>query len=225
MTNHQSATSVAVPGVAFHPWVGTEYASSGLDGKKILILGESFYGPLDPVDAANLPSFAEVVVRGYITRPAGLRLFRTVEKLFGRTPGADAAERLAFWNRVAFGNFIQDVLVDRTSEHRPTEQQWSAARPCFLDLLDALRPDAVLVLGEGVWMSLSTPHFLNSKPVASAMKSDGSEPFLYEWTMPAGYKVRATWVNHPTGSFGFRLDKWAPRVQTLLEAASERSGE
>ena len=72
-------------------------------------------------------------------------------------------------------------------------------------------------------MSLSTRHFLNSEPVPFAMKSDGSQPFLYEWTMPAGYKVLATWINHPTGSRGFQPGKWTPRVSVLLEAASNQS--
>jgi hypothetical protein len=100
--------------------VGTEYASNGLGGTKVLILGESFYGPLDPSDAADLPSLTEVVVRAYIARPEGLRIFSMVEKLCGRTPGVDETERLAFWNRVAFSNFIQDLLVDRGTKHRPT---------------------------------------------------------------------------------------------------------
>ncbi len=146
MPDRLSATSVEVPGVSFRPWIGTEYASSGLDGMKVLILGESFYGPLDPSDAANLPSLTEVVVRAYIAKPAGLRIFGMVEELCGRMRSTGETERLAFWNCVAFGNFIQDLLVDRSSEHRPTAQQWSEARSAFLDLLDALRPDAASCL-------------------------------------------------------------------------------
>ena len=130
----------------FDPWVGSLYASEGLDGLKLLVLGESHYGTFESEAADKTTEVVRSQGRG-----KRYRLFTiTAKMVLGRGSGGSFSdsECAAFGDRVAFANYIQSFPTeDAKSQTRPTNQMWTNAREPFLETLREIRPHAVLVLG------------------------------------------------------------------------------
>ena len=127
----------------FEPWVGPLYWEEGLDGYRLLILGESHYG--DP--GTEYTEFTINVVRelGQEKRHA---FFTKVQKFVMRIPKGvrvSDSDRAAFWNRVAFYNYIQSLLagprVPKQQEH------WDGASKQFIEVLNKLNPHGLLRSG------------------------------------------------------------------------------
>jgi len=199
----------------FHPWIGDAYQRGIRDGLRLLILGESHYGD-DRDDEVPDSQSTNIVVRGHLAEPSKFRLFRALEQLITGARLQDSSAREALWQRVIFYNFVQRLLRSRRPEHRPTHDDWNVGRAAFVRLLREHRPEAVLVVGTTTWNEgLSQAGFVDSRPL-----NDDPTTGLYEWQVAPGHSTLATWVPHPTGSFGFSAAKWRPRVSVLLDRAA-----
>ena len=55
-------------------------------------------------------------------------------------------EKAEFWNKVAFYNYIQEVVGEEPRD-RPTDAMWERAEQPFLQVVKSLSPDIVVVLG------------------------------------------------------------------------------
>ena len=122
--------------------MGSRYATDGIGGKRLLILGESHYGG----DGCHYPAFTSEVIRDMALQKGRLPIFSRVHRLVvGGRGGFSEAEREDFWHRVAFYNFIQTALEQQGD--RPTYEMWQAGREPFLQTLRELAPSIVLVLG------------------------------------------------------------------------------
>ncbi|MBY0261633.1 MAG: hypothetical protein K2Q20_04785 [Phycisphaerales bacterium] len=118
-------------------WVGDNYERST---HRILVLGESWYSDVVPL-AEYVPRWASKAV-----------VDMTLSRLFNAASGshtdrATHAERLAWWNGIAFYNFVHGT-VGNTSSDRPTPAMYIAARECLPPVLDQLRPRGVWILGK-----------------------------------------------------------------------------
>jgi hypothetical protein len=131
----------------FDPWEGDAYRTSGLNGLRVLVLGESHYGK--PVEL--LPTFTQGVVRS-LGIDSRHRFFTATAKLLLNTPPGipltDCA-RASFWRRVAFYNYIQEFVgtVPRT---RPTKEMWQQAGNYLPAVVAELNPQLMLVLGKAL---------------------------------------------------------------------------
>ena len=124
----------------FEPWIGARYWSPGLNGIRVLILGESSYGP---AESAYRESTVDDVLN--LAQSARNPFFTKVYKLVSGLESQNA-DRTEFWERVAFYNFIQS-LVGNGPRERPTDAMWLAAREPFLETLSDLRPQVIIALG------------------------------------------------------------------------------
>lgn len=126
----------------FDPWKGVNY-DDGVGGVRVMLLGESHYGHSH--DAA--PTFTHGVVERYTTGKR-LAFFTRIAALFiNEAKGCylDDAQRRGFYDRVAFCNYIQELLP--RNRMPPTEEQWRSAREPLLETVAELRPDIVVILG------------------------------------------------------------------------------
>lgn len=130
--------------VRFEPWVGAKYRSEGLQGVRVLALGESQYAK--PGSAG--PNFTTEVVRECVFEGRG-RFFTKVAKLL--TAGA-AGEWLSdevlqdTWNLIAFYNFVQQMLP--ASRVPPTVAMWKEAQEAFPRVVQELQPQLIVVMGK-----------------------------------------------------------------------------
>ena len=56
------------------------------------------------------------------------------------------SEKAEFWNSVAFYNYIQEVVGENPRD-RPTDAMWEQAKQPFLQVIESLSPDIVVILG------------------------------------------------------------------------------
>lgn len=129
----------------FLPWIGSLYHSDGLDGVKLLILGESHYGPT----GTETECFTRKIVKE-LGQEKRHRFFTTTAKLVLGL-GADSIsdkDRAAFWEKVAFANYIQSFVAENAKDRtRPTEAMWQNAKVSLIETLQDVQPDAMLILG------------------------------------------------------------------------------
>lgn len=185
----------------FLPWVGPRYASDGLGGVRLLLLGESHYGG----EGDSHPEFTRAVIRDWAL-PGRDRYFGRVARLvLGLAPGAPLTDvaRQSFWESIAFYNYVPG-LVGATPRVRPSAEQWSAGIAPLRNVLADLRPQSMLVLGRELW-----DHVVGLEPHAT-------DPALRQMPLPNGGSALAAAVRHPSAP-GFRYAVWRPLVERLLE--------
>lgn len=170
----------------FRPWIGCSYQTDGLDGLRVMILGESHYG----MPHEETADFTNLWVESYASNVKANRFFTIVTKLLLRVPTRTRLkphDRRELWNRVAFYNYIQSFPAS-VPRVRPTPQLWQAAEAPFGHVLGALRPQFILILGNDL-----------GKRVA---------PLIPE-------TVASCIISHPA-SFGFKHAEWSDRVHRSL---------
>ncbi len=158
-TNRNGPTD-SVPATSnpfFRPWKGQNY-EHGVNGKRLLLLGESHYGA-----GANTPDMTNLYIKGYLASPRNIRFFDGIERLVTGGP-LQFSQREQFWQSVAFCNFLQEALPDNKAP-KPA-RLWLAARDPFVHVLHEFKPERLLILGTATWNSLSEGHGLfDSVPV------------------------------------------------------------
>lgn len=129
----------------FDPWEGELYKSGeGMRGVRLLILGESHYSA-----EAERPTFTKQMIQDLGQKQSRFRFYAATQRLVagGRGRLSDT-ERVAFWEQVAFYNYIQSFVP--RPRIGPSPDMWSAARDPFLATLAELKPHMLLVLGLGL---------------------------------------------------------------------------
>lgn len=218
MTVSASPTSASrpfFPTATFQPWVGDKYESEGLEGLRLLIVGDSHYDSL-PTDAANLPKLTVDVVGNAIRDDGGsLFFFHRIGDVVSGHPLIDRKARDEFWQRVSFCNFFQRVL--ESSDAKPTAEDQEAALPIFRDVLDGLRPNAVLVTGYRQWNSI--------KPWDSVPRTSDTPRGTWLWAV-SGLRMIAAPTVHPSWYRGDLEDRfigsvWQARVARFVAEAHD----
>ena len=135
------------------PWIGSavpalvtpgdaapeEEASAPTSRKRILILGESWYGPSVPLSA---------YLAGWCAGSIQDHFFSCIFHAGSGLPAskASARQRSAFWHAVLFDNFV-NLSVGPSVSCRPTTAQFRSAALTFPPRLATLLPDSVWVIG------------------------------------------------------------------------------
>jgi hypothetical protein len=131
----------------FKPWIGKNYHTNGLNGIKILFLGESHYGKAGNEKADTT---INVIKRLALGEQRYHRFFTTIAKfalLKGAKNKISKKERKEFWESVAFYNYVQEFVGDK-SRIRPTKEMWQSAKKPFCEILEELKPQLIVVLGK-----------------------------------------------------------------------------
>lgn len=130
--------------VNFKPFVGEYY---GLSYPKILILGESHYNEGYSDDESD---YTIAVIKSLGQRINGKRhrFFTTIAKvLTGKLDTyLDAPSAKAFWDTVAFYNYVQEFVGTRARQ-RPTVEMFQESKEAFLQVLEMIKPTIVIVVG------------------------------------------------------------------------------
>ena len=167
----------------FDPWVGSKFATGGSFGVRILILGEAHYGVAD--DAYN--EFTQVIVRRY-GQESRFAFFTRVQSLVENREGyIPDNEREAFWEDVAFYNFVQE-FPGPTARIRPTARMWEDAVAPYFATIKELDPELVIILGDELWEHV--PYDAKKTPLCG--------------------------IPHPS-SYGFDTAKWKAEIANAIQ--------
>jgi hypothetical protein len=139
-------------GVQFLPWIGRRYEDGyGSTSHRLLVLGESHYAWEEGQKLSK--SITRKLIPGVIAREAWVNnFFYFIEQtlLNAERSEVKATSGEAFWNSIAFYNFVQSQ-VDGGARRRPLRSQWIDAVTPFHAVLTKLKPDRVWVLGKTLW--------------------------------------------------------------------------
>jgi uracil-DNA glycosylase len=142
---------------------------------------------------------------------------RPYEVVTGAQWEAGSAAVAAFWDNVYFADYIQGFVGNRPGI-RPTPAMIEASHAPFFATLEALGPESILVLGDGVW-NWMTP---GSAP-GQALPGGVGETRWY----PAGERrhALAAHIPHPA-SHGFSSARWRQPVGEFLDLCRrEKTGQ
>lgn len=203
--------------VFFKPWIGKDYRSGGIFGKKILVLGEAHLCGADCKEcgvvekAEECADFTTKAVSDYLggcTLP-WTNTYRKFERSLVNHE-TDLDESRTIWHSVAFYNYLQRAM-DKPRHQTGDATDHEAAEAAFFETLDELHPDLVIVWGKRLYWLL---------PEGNRWRED--EPLVIdEYEVPTGYyrlsdgtETRVLWVYHP--STGYSWDWWHKVIRTEL---------
>ena len=138
--------------VFFKPWVGKDYGSGGIFGKKILVLGEAHLcnecencGHAENAEeCADFTSSdcIEVLLSGKTGSWTGT--FRKFERsLVNHETDLDESRRI--WHSLAFYNYVQKAMS--AARKTPEWVDFRDSEDAFFEVIDELQPDHIIVWG------------------------------------------------------------------------------
>jgi len=115
----------------------------------------------------------------------------------------------AFWERVSFINFVDDV-VEGGSRHAPGGDSIEKAKRDWKNVLAALEPHLIVVLGRRLWGYLPEPDCESS----FAVEGLDWHPTVKIYEVD-GKTSKATYMRHPSAGFTSRW--WNPVIKSFFE--------
>jgi hypothetical protein len=208
----------------FEPWIGNNfengivgfdengrivYGSTSMQGKKILILGESHYVKSL---SENIRSLTNKVIRRYMDKnqkfEGWMNTFTKFEKSF-HGYNISQKEEKSFWDHVAFYNYIQEPM--KADRMRPNKEQFNKAIEPFFELISALKPDIIIVWGRRLYKKLpvSNKLLVNGEKGASLRDVKDKELDTWIYTLNDNGKekqIHVVGIYHP--SAGYSIERW-----------------
>lgn len=183
--------------LTFLPYIGIDYYSGGIFGKRIMVMGDSHYGSVPS------PDTTQKVLGWYldqsVEREGWMNTFLKFERsLVGReTTPEDSAK---IWNSVLFYNYLQ-ILLSGPRESG-TDQQYKDSSAAFFEVLNQYKPDVLIVWGKRVWQKMPWDGWNDGENIVA----DGYSVDNGTYTLADGHRVKAVCVYHP--SVGYSWDWW-----------------
>lgn len=203
--------------IFFSPRIGKDYARGGIFGKKILAVGESHYcgsGCADCGECGKHPECSDFTTKvvnwcldSSVEREGWMNTYLKFERsLVGKetTP----LESRKMWDSIAFYNFLQVAMGG--AREAGTNQQYRAAAEPFMQVLEELQPDVLIVWGVRLWNNLPNRNWTDGPKVSV----DGYDVQNGYYTLPSGKKVKAVCVYHP--SVGYDWSFWHKVIENFI---------
>jgi hypothetical protein len=200
------------------PWVGKNYI--GLQPEnRILLVGESHYlktKPCDDVYYVKASATRDIIDQYGINEHKTKFHINTQELMAGR-PLWKKEARTAFWNNVAFYNFIQSPMEQLG--YRPNNKHIADAGENFIDLLKILKPTVCIFLGleaaEKLGGAFENSDYRFEKPIGKTKMVKRNCPRIGKVINADGQMIKLLFVKHPgsyfsPGSWNLFLAKNAP---------------
>lgn len=199
----------------FKPWIGENYESGGLFGKKILVIGESHY--CDGCDKCGgdprndeCSDFTKNVVLSVINGESS-RWSGTFRKFERSLVGHDTTheQSVEIWQSLAFYNYLQ-VAVSGPREAGDW-YDYEKSEAAFYDVLESLQPDVIIVWGvTRMWDNMPSKGWEKGDEI----KIDSYSVKNGWYTLANGHRIRAIWVYHPSTSYSWEW--WNKVIKSQL---------
>lgn len=183
--------------IFFMPWVGSEYNSGGVYGKKVLVLGESHYGDAPDATDDTIGTIKEFVY-DYWGAPYQQTFLCFERALAGREINQEEREQI--WNSVIFYNYFQKSTTGpRTAPNMKAQKESEEA---FRELLEQYQPDFIIVWGARLYQLLPAWDGTESK---IKVGEDSTPVWHYKIN---GKKILAMSIHHPSSPSGKDWTYW-----------------
>lgn len=204
--------------VFFLPFVGRDYLSGGIFGRRVMVLGESHYCGERcancgvPGKAGDCAAFTSGVIERYLDPKAERERWMSTYLKFERSlvgHETDSEERQKIWHSLLFFNFLQ-VAMDETRQAGTSEQYLQAQR-AFYEVLDQYLPEYIIVWGKRLWGFLpGDGRWREEKDIVI----DGQHIATGSYRLGNGGRAKVMAVYHP--SVGYSWDWWHKAIHAFL---------
>ena len=191
--------------VKFLPWEGENYQKGGFNGKKILVIGESFYCSEGEAVATLTTKIVEdylAIRKGEYRKNNGLwtnSYLKFERSLVGEETTPEDSQKI--WNSIAFYNYLQVPMSGARESGSPID--YKNAEKAFFEVLNKLQPDLIIVWGVGkLFNNLPEDRWTWGKP----LNVEGKDINNGYYQLNNKNEVRCIAVYHP--SVGYSWDKW-----------------
>lgn len=190
--------------VFFKPWVGKDYDSGGIFGKKILVLGESHYcgGCNNCGNIANSGDCSqfttEKCIKPYLNGESGRwgATFKKFEQTMV-TGDIDNNLRKSIWNSIIFYNYLQVSM--HTAREGGIWEDYRQSDRGFFEVLEKYRPELIIAWGVSR-LYYNMPG--GDRWIAGEDKVVENYSVRNDYyKLSDGSKVRIIWIYHPSTSF------------------------
>ncbi len=192
--------------VFFEPWIGKNYYSGGMFGKRIMVLGESHYcesGCPNCGVGNRCKDFTTKVIKNYLDPNAEHEGWMNTYKKFERSlvnRQTTQKESVRIWNSILFYNFLQVAMGG--PRQAGTAKQYRDSARAFFSVLDKYEPELMIVWGDQLWQHLPWERWTEGE----TLKVDRQEINNGYYSLSNGRLVRVICVCHP--SAGYSWDFW-----------------
>ena len=189
--------------MTFLPWEGPYYAQ-GFKGKKIMIVGESYYKSNEDNwtdNPDNYPFASSSAVQKYIFGWNQETFSRITNIILGKTKGNKTTieERASLWNNVVYYNFIQSGFRDKVNDNSTIPNDWIiTGKKILIDALSIYKPDLTILFSKQIWKHYGE---FNGVSYAAAYKEDKlkhSTIAIFDLCDNEGYPRRIVGIFHPS---------------------------
>lgn len=190
----------------YEPWKGDRYNEQP---HRLLLLGESHYG-----DSAEHADATIKNTKEFVRGEWNPRFWTNVTAAVLGKPST-IEERPDFWDTVAFYNYVQRSAGSWWGI-APNREMFRRSEGAFYQVLDLLKPHAILVLSTRLWNRLPDegPRSRRGEPLII----NGDQRLTWRYRHDAG-EALTTWIPHP--SYFFVRDRWHKWISALIEASRE----
>lgn len=169
--------------VRFAPWVGSLY-TEGVHGLRTLLVCESHYGSKQHERPSVTPEIIRALALGQVHPQATRKLRKHAHfskiraAVMGAKPGSASLGRQAFWERVAYYNYLQEFVS--ASRKAPAEGAWERSRSAFMEVVNVLAPDLIVCFSIRNGVTICSL----SGDIPVAVVNHPSSRFAYSKVMP-----------------------------------------
>lgn len=197
----------------FVPYVGESYWDGYMQGRRLLVVGESHYDDTDYLvhsapGSQEYRDFTRGVVQDCVfeaaTKSKLPHFWRSLTQMLIRIEALHATATVDAWNRIAYMNYIQ-CIVGKKGQSPKTSQMWKTGEPALKDALRILRPNRVLVLGSTNWGRMQLGKAVAREITADQKYAPKRSVWWFPWDDTASTEgAYATWVYHPSARPPYR---------------------
>ncbi len=200
----------ALSGVYFFPWEGKKFRQQD---RRLLLLGESHHS----TEALEPQTMTIDCTQAYVDEEWTHKYWTEIMKVVdGRNHWE--IDRREFWSKVAFYNYIQEIVGDGPGI-APSPEMQASSEQGLISVLSHLRPTHVLVLAKRLWDSLPANTFRPHIDISLNQSPRSAKLFLCgEADVALG-----TWLPHPSYPFHFNAKRLHPCVSEFLAMVPARN--
>lgn len=200
-----------LPGVYFLPWEGTRFRQQPV---RLLLLGESHHS----IETVMPQTMTIDCTQAYIDGSWGHKYWTEIMKVID---GRDYWEidRGEFWSKVAFYNYIQEIVGDGPGI-APTVRMHLSSEQGLASVLAYLEPTHVLVLAKRLWYRLPQHVYLQRPHV----EMDGKMRELRAFVLGSNSVALGTWLPHPSYPFHFNAKRLHLTVRDFMSIVAHEPG-
>lgn len=201
----------------FKPWVGKNYQTGGIFGKRILVLGESHYCGEDCKDCGCSPDpwcsdFTSRTVLEYLNHNKIHKDWMNTYLKFERSlvnKETNIEESQEIWQSIAFYNYLQIAMT--RARKAGSNKDYKCSQKPFLKIINQLEPDLIIVWGVGnLFENMPEERWIKG----DSLIIDGYHVKNGYYQLTNGIKSRCIAVYHP--STGYSWDWWYKVISSQL---------